>query len=123
MIVGTAAPSCTASRRLKPSSLMKPTSATSASRTLSNCRWRSKASSDRTSCARPRPSFRRAGVVLEPVTLEHGELTRQAFLDFGKGRHKAGLKFGDFFYGLAKATVEALLFKDQDFALADIRPA
>jgi ribonuclease VapC len=33
--------------------------------------------------------LRRAGVVVEPVTLEHGELARQAFLDFGKGRHKA----------------------------------
>ena len=40
---------------------------------------------------------RRAGVVVEPVTLEHGELARQAFLDFGKGRHKAGLNFGDCF--------------------------
>ena len=40
--------------------------------------------------------FRRAGVV-EPVTLEHGELAQLAFLDFGKGRHEAGLKFGDVF--------------------------
>ena len=35
--------------------------------------------------------LRRAGVVVEPVTLEQGDLARQAFLDFGKGRHKAGL--------------------------------
>ena len=33
--------------------------------------------------------LRRAGVVVEPVTLEQGDLARQAFLDFGKGRHKA----------------------------------
>ena len=38
--------------------------------------------------------FRRAGIVIEPVTVEQGELARQAFLDFGKGRHKAGLNFG-----------------------------
>ena len=68
--------------------------------------------------------FRRAGVVVEPVTLEHGELARQAFLDFGKGRHKAGLNFGDCFsYALAKATGEALLFRGADFAMTDIRPA
>ena len=41
--------------------------------------------------------FRRAGVVVEPVTLDHGELAQPAFLDFGKGRHEAGLKFGVFF--------------------------
>ena len=28
--------------------------------------------------------FRRAGVLIEPVTLDQGELARQAFLDFGK---------------------------------------
>ena len=68
--------------------------------------------------------FRRAGVAVEPVTLEQGELARQAFLDFGNGRHKAGLSFGDCFsYALAKATGEALLFKGADFALTDIRPA
>jgi ribonuclease VapC len=32
--------------------------------------------------------LRRAGVVVEPVPLEQGDLARQAFLDFGKGRHK-----------------------------------
>src|SRR3546814_9926098 len=49
--------------------------------------------------------FRRAGITIEPVTLDHGELARPAFLDFGKGRHKAGLNFGDCFsYALAKAT-------------------
>ena len=41
--------------------------------------------------------LRRASVVIEPVTIEQGDLARQAFLDFGKGRHKAGLNFGDCF--------------------------
>jgi ribonuclease VapC len=68
--------------------------------------------------------LRRAGVVVEPVTVEQGDLARQAFLDFGKGRHKAGLNFGDCFaYALARASGEALLFKGDDFALTDIRRA
>jgi ribonuclease VapC len=68
--------------------------------------------------------FRRAGIIIEPVTLEHGELARQAFLDFGKGRHKAGLNFGDCFaYALAKASGEPLLFKGNDFIQTDIEPA
>jgi ribonuclease VapC len=65
--------------------------------------------------------IRRAGIVVEPVSLEQGALARQAFLDYGKGRHKAGLNFGDCFsYALAKATGEPLLFKGDDFALTDI---
>src|SRR3546814_10438762 len=68
--------------------------------------------------------FRRAGITIEQVTLDHGELARQAFLDFGKGRHKAGLNFGDCFsYALAPATDEPLLFKGNDFALTDIEAA
>ena len=68
--------------------------------------------------------MRRAGIVIEPVTLDHGDLARQAFLDFGKGRHKAGLNFGDCFaYALAKASAEPLLFKGNDFALTDVEVA
>ena len=68
--------------------------------------------------------LKRAGIVLEPVTVEHGELARQAFVDFGKGRHKAGLNFGDCFsYALAKATGEPLLYKGNDFAATDIQVA
>jgi ribonuclease VapC len=51
-------------------------------------------------------------------------LARQAFLDFGKGRHPAGLNFGDCFsYALAKITGEPLLFKGEDFKQTDITPA
>ena len=68
--------------------------------------------------------FRRAGIIIEPLTIEHGHLARQAFLDFGKGRHPAGLNFGDCFaYALAKATGEPLLFKGQDFSKTDIKAA
>lgn len=66
----------------------------------------------------------RAEIIVEPVTVEHAHLARQAFLDFGKGRHPAGLNFGDCFaYALAKASGEPLLFKGLDFSKTDIQPA
>jgi ribonuclease VapC len=59
----------------------------------------------------------------EPVTAEHVRIARQAYLDFGKGNHPAGLNFGDCFaYALAKTTGEPLLFKGEDFGQTDIRP-
>jgi ribonuclease VapC len=65
--------------------------------------------------------FRRVGVEIEPVTAEQAHLARQAFRDFGKGRHPAGLNFGDCFaYALAKQTGEPLLFKGNDFSRTDI---
>jgi len=68
--------------------------------------------------------LRRSGIVVEPVTLEQGEFARQAFLDFGRGRHPAGLNFGDCFaYALAKAHGEPLLYKGDDFACTDIPAA
>lgn len=66
----------------------------------------------------------RAALIVEPVSLEHGRLARQAFLDYGKGRHRARLNFGDCFaYALAKAAGEPLLFKGDDFARTDIAAA
>ena len=68
--------------------------------------------------------FRRAGIVIEPFTVEQAHLARQAFHDFGKGRHAAGLNFGDCFaYALAKITGEPLLFKGEDFKKTDISSA
>ena len=47
---------------------------------------------------------------------------RQAYLDFGRGNHPAGLNFGDCFaYALAKAAGAPLLFKGDDFGRTDIR--
>ncbi len=55
---------------------------------------------------------------------EHLDLAIDAFRRFGKGRHPAGLNFGDCFsYALARATGEPLLFKGGDFAKTDIRRA
>jgi ribonuclease VapC len=68
--------------------------------------------------------IRRAGVVIEPVTEEQAHVARQAYSDFGKGRHRAGLNFGDCFaYALAKVTGEPLLYKGEDFKRTDIEPA
>ena len=63
----------------------------------------------------------RAAVEIMPVTQEQATLARQAYRTFGKGRHAAGLDFGDCFaYALAKATGEPLLFKGDDFSQTDV---
>jgi ribonuclease VapC len=68
--------------------------------------------------------LRRAQIVIESVTIEHAHLAGQAFLDFGKSRHPAGLNFGDCFaYALAKASDEPLLYKGQDFSKTDLKSA
>ena len=68
--------------------------------------------------------FRRAGIVIEPVTEEQAHAARQAYTDFGKAHHAAGLNFGDCFaYALAKVTGEPLLFKGQDFSKTDLEAA
>lgn len=57
--------------------------------------------------------FRRAEMIIEPVTVGQARLARQAFLDFGKGRHPAKLNFGDCFaYALARATGEPCALKE-----------
>ena len=68
--------------------------------------------------------FLEAEIVIEPVTANQARLAREAYRDFGKGRHKAGLNFGDCFaYALAKEKCEPLLFKGDDFRHTDIEPA
>jgi ribonuclease VapC len=68
--------------------------------------------------------FRRAGIIIEPFTVEQAHIARQAFHDFGKGRHRAGLNFGDCFaYALSKVTGEPLLFKGNDFRKTDVAGA
>jgi len=67
---------------------------------------------------------RRADIAIEPVTVEHAHLARQAFIDYGKGRHPAALNYGDCFsYALAKASGEPLLYKGKDFAKTDLLAA
>jgi len=63
----------------------------------------------------------KAEVVVVPVDAEHVFEARRAYRRFGKGRHAAGLNFGDVFaYALARTAGEALLFKGDDFAKTDI---
>jgi ribonuclease VapC len=60
---------------------------------------------------------------IEIVTfdLDQLALARAAFARFGRGRHPAGLNFGDCFsYALAKHRAEPLLFKGEDFAKTDV---
>jgi ribonuclease VapC len=67
---------------------------------------------------------RNAEMRIEPVTAGQAEIARQAYRDFGKGRHRAGLNLGDCFaYALAKETGEALLCKGNDFRHTDIESA
>ena len=61
---------------------------------------------------------------VESVTPNQAEIARQAYRDFGNGRHKAGLNFGDCFsYALAKEMDEPLLFKGDDFRHTDVEVA
>lgn len=67
--------------------------------------------------------FRVSGVAVEAVTPRQAEIARAAYRDFGKGRHKAGLNFGDCFaYALAKDVDEPLLCKGKDFRHTDLKP-
>jgi ribonuclease VapC len=63
----------------------------------------------------------KAAIILEPVDAEQAHLARQGFRQYGKGRHPAGLNFGDCFsYALARFAAEPLLFKGKDFSLTDV---
>lgn len=59
-----------------------------------------------------------------PFTADHTAVARSAFLRYGKGRHPAGLNFGDCIsYATAKLEAMPLLFKGDDFRLTDIEAA
>ena len=63
----------------------------------------------------------RADVAVVAVDVGQAKTARQAFSRFGKGRHAAGLNFGDCFsYALAHALGEPLLYKGEDFTLTDV---
>ncbi len=63
----------------------------------------------------------RAGCSVEPVTAEQADVAREAWRRFGRGRHSAGLNFGDCFgYALARVSGEPLLFKGDDFPATDV---
>ena len=63
----------------------------------------------------------RAGIELVALDVEQAKVARQAFIRFGKGRHAAGLNYGDCLaYALARVLSQPLLYKGDDFARTDI---
>jgi ribonuclease VapC len=63
----------------------------------------------------------RAGIEVAPVDAEQAQIAIEAYRDYGKGNHAAGLNFGDCFaYALVKVTGAPLLFKGDDFSKTDI---
>lgn len=64
-----------------------------------------------------------AGIEIAAVDTEHAHVARRAFSSFGKGRHPAGLNYGDCFaYALARVLGEPLLYKGEDFGQTDVTP-
>lgn len=63
----------------------------------------------------------RSNMTVVDVTADQIEVARNAWRTFGKGRHVAGLNFGDCFsYALAVETREPLLFVGDDFSETDV---
>ena len=63
----------------------------------------------------------RTGIEIVAVDAEQFTIARFAWRKYGKGRHKAGLNFGDCFaYALAKTSSEPLLAKGEDFSQTDL---
>lgn len=63
----------------------------------------------------------KAQISLVSVDEEHAHLARGGFRKYGKGRHPAGLDYGDCFsYALARGRDEPLLFKGNDFSQTDV---
>jgi ribonuclease VapC len=66
----------------------------------------------------------RASVNCVAVDEQQASVARAAWRRFGKGRHPAGLNYGDCFsYALARVAGERLLFKGDDFSRTDIARA
>jgi ribonuclease VapC len=62
-----------------------------------------------------------ARIEVADFTAAQSDVARRAFRRFGKGRHRAGLNFGDCAsYALSKTTGEPLLAKGGDFSLTDL---
>ncbi len=63
----------------------------------------------------------RAGIEVVAIDQDQAEIARLAWRRFGKGRHPAGLNYGDCFaYALARSRRAALLFTGNDFTETDI---
>jgi ribonuclease VapC len=68
--------------------------------------------------------LRDGGFDIVSVTHQQADIAIDAPRRFGRGCHPAGLDIGDCFsYALAVASNHQLLFKGDDFARTDLRPA
>jgi ribonuclease VapC len=68
--------------------------------------------------------MRELGVAISPFGETEWRVAREAFAAYGRGRHKAGLNFGDCLaYASARASRDSLLFVGKDFKLTDVTPA
>jgi ribonuclease VapC len=68
--------------------------------------------------------LRRCGAVEIPFTPAHWREAHAAFWRYGKGRHPAGLNFGDCCsYAVARIAGRPLLCKGEDFPKTDLRLA
>ena len=65
-----------------------------------------------------------ASIAIIPFDVDQAAIAADAYSRYGKGRHSAGLNFGDCFaYALAKKCNKSLLFKGEDFPQTDVRSA
>lgn len=65
--------------------------------------------------------LQKASIEVVAVDAEQADIARHAFRSFGRGRHAAGLNYGDCFsYALAQVAGEPLLFKGDDFRQTDV---
>jgi ribonuclease VapC len=63
----------------------------------------------------------RIGLESVPLTASQAEVARDAWRQFGRGRHAANLNIGDCCaYALARTSGEPLLFKGSDFSKTDV---
>jgi ribonuclease VapC len=65
-----------------------------------------------------------AGLTVIPFGEEHWRAAVEAYAKFGKGRHPAGLNFGDCLtYAVARLAGQRLLFVGTDFSKTDLPSA
>lgn len=66
----------------------------------------------------------RGEIQVVPFTQEQAQLARDAYRVYGRGRHQAGLNYGDCFsYAVARWFKAPLLYKGNDFSHTDIQSA
>ncbi len=93
--------------------------------------WEASVALSRISGLQPRTALREVEAYIRPLEIEViaiGPVTTATAVDayqrFGKGRHPAGLNFGDCFaYACAREQNMPLLYKGDDFSQTDIETA